>query len=164
VDQTERFLVGATIDADKTAYGGYVWDSKTARWRHLVTFRVRTGGQPLRGLYSFVEDFRRDYESARQQRCADFGPGWVCAGQERWLPLTTARFTASSAEWEARESINAETRPPGFRLCSGGETQQNTPLRSLLHLDAVEAGQPPQWLTDSVRQLVRAPQTRVPGP
>ena len=41
---------------------------KDKRWKHLVTFRTRTGGDRLKGLYSFVEDFRRDTKSANDVR------------------------------------------------------------------------------------------------
>src|SRR5207342_759091 len=62
--ETNRFLVRALVEEARTAYSGFVFQD--GHWRKLVTFRVRTGGQPLKGLYSFVEDFRRDFKSARE--------------------------------------------------------------------------------------------------
>ena len=35
----------------------------TGGWKHLATFRTLSKGSPLKGYYSFVEDFRRDGKS-----------------------------------------------------------------------------------------------------
>ena len=43
-----------------------------------MTFRTHTGSERLKGLYSFIEDFRRDGKSATETRRAVFGNGW-CA-------------------------------------------------------------------------------------
>lgn len=128
--QTNRFLVHAKIEGEKTAYSGYVLQE--AKWRKLVTFRTRTGGQPLNGLYSFVEDFRRDRKSAQETRKARFGEGWVKTDAGDWITLGRARFTASNAEWEARETINAGFDQNWFFLQTGGDTKQTLELRSTL--------------------------------
>ena len=146
------FLLGARIEGEKTAYAGYVWNERKSQWEQLVSFRVRTGGQPLRGLYSFVEDFRRNYQSAKQVRSADFGNGWVRSVAGDWVPLDKARFTASGAEWEARETINALVVDRHFRLVTGGDTQQTTELRSFLTLPASSNAQPPESLTELIQQ------------
>lgn len=133
---TNRFLVRGRPDGGKTAYEGWLWNPRTGSWRHLVTFRTRTGGQPLRGLYSFVEDFRRDGRSVDETRQARFGNGWVRTVGGDWVALTRARFTASGAEWEARDNIDAG---PGsssgwFRLATGGDLRRSRELRSVLEV------------------------------
>ncbi|MGV3774054.1 MAG: DUF3472 domain-containing protein [Verrucomicrobiales bacterium] len=132
IGETNRFLVRAVPDGTKTAYSGFVFDQKKNDWRKLVTFRTRTGGQPLKGLYSFVEDFRRDYKSANEKRRASFGDGWVKPVSGNWTPLLRARFTASSAEWEARDTINAGLSGSLFFLETGGDTKNQFELRSTL--------------------------------
>src|ERR1041385_3579794 len=82
--ETNRFLVRAAAEGAKTAYAGYVFEPKTDRWRHLVTFRTQARGAVLKGLYSFVEDFRRDTKSAQQTRTARFGEGWVKSSGGDW--------------------------------------------------------------------------------
>ena len=67
---TYRFLVKAASDATHTAYAAYYFLPESKTWKHLVTFRTRTGGIALRGLYSFIEDFRRDGQSAHEIRRA----------------------------------------------------------------------------------------------
>jgi hypothetical protein len=128
--ETNRFVVTAAAEEKKTVYSGYVWRAGKNEWQRLVTFRTRTGGQWLRGLYSFVEDFRRDHKSAGEVRRARFGNGWVQTAERQWVPLNRARFTASSATWEARDSINAGVDGDWFYLVTGGGTRNTLPLRS----------------------------------
>ncbi len=134
--RTNRFCVRAHVEGDKTAYEGWLWHPETGTWHHLVTFGTRTGGLPLRGLYSFIEDFRRDGQSASEKRSAVFGDGWVRTLQDDWVPLLRARFTASGAAWEARDTINAEAlQGPDsgwFRLETGGDIRPAYPLRTIL--------------------------------
>lgn len=101
------FLVKAEAADKKTAYAAYFYLPEKKIWKHLVTFRTATGGDRLKGLYSFVEDFRRDYKSAHEARRAAFGNPWIADAQGKWTPVTKARFTASGAEWEAKDTIDA---------------------------------------------------------
>jgi hypothetical protein len=128
--ETNRFLLRVEVQDAKTAYSGYVFQN--GDWRKLVTFRTRTGGQPLRGLYSFVEDFRRDYKSARETRKARFSDAWVKSLTGDWIALSRARFTASSADWEAKDTINAGLEGRWLFLQTGGDTKNTLPLRSIL--------------------------------
>jgi hypothetical protein len=128
--ETNRFLVRAKVEGEKTAYTGYVLQN--GNWRKLVTFRTRTGGQPLKGLYSFVEDFRRDHKSAQEMRKARFGEGWVKTMNGDWVALARAHFTASGAEWEAKETINAGLDENWFFLQTGGDTKQILQLRTMI--------------------------------
>jgi len=128
--ETNRFLVRAKVEGEKTAYTGYVLQKGT--WRKLVTFRTRTGGQPLKGLYSFVEDFRRDHKSAQETRKARFGEGWVKTVNSDWVTLVRARFTASNADWEAKETINGGLDGNWFFLQTGGDTKHSLQLRSVI--------------------------------
>ncbi len=140
------------VQGEKTEYAGYLADGPESTWRQLVAFRVRTGGQPLRGLYSFIEDFRRDTKSAQEARSADFGNGWVRSTDNIWTPLVKARFTASGAEWEARDTINAQIQGQLFRLITGGTTRQQAPLRSFLNMSPPPAEQPAESLVQFVNQ------------
>lgn len=126
--QPVRFLVTGQVQGEKTAYSGYLYQPEAKQWRKLVTFRTRTGGQPLKGYYSFVEDFRRDGKSARERRRASFGGGWVRSTKGEWISLARARFTASNATWEAKETIDAGRTDPGFFLATGGNTRTSQPL------------------------------------
>jgi hypothetical protein len=132
VGETNRFVVRAKVEGEKTAYAGYLYWTERKAWRHLVTFRTRTRGQPLKGYYSFIEDFRRDGQSVHDVRRARFGNGWVKAPGGDWVSLTRARFTASNAEWESKENIDAGLADLGFYLATGGDTKSSRALRSVI--------------------------------
>jgi hypothetical protein len=140
--ETNRFAVAGTVQSNKTAYAGYLWRADRQQWQHLVTFRTRTGGQPLKGYYAFLEDFRRDGRSVQEVRRARFGNGWVKTAAGEWFPLTKARFTASGAEWEAKDNINAGVEATWFFLATGGDTRQTVDLKTTLEAPASKTAPP----------------------
>jgi hypothetical protein len=142
--ETNRFCLRGSVDGEKTAYAAYFYLSAERRWKHLATFRTRTKGSPLKGYYSFVEDFRRDYKSVHDVRRARFFNGWVKPVAGDWEPLTQARFTASGAAWEAKDTINAGLNASGFYLVTGGETTNTFKLRETL--SRPPSGRPPNDL------------------
>jgi len=133
VGETYRFLVTAEVEGEKTSFAGHIYLPEQKSWKHLVTFRTRTGGDELKGLYSFIEDFRRDGKSATEARRATFGNGWVLDSEGKWHALDTARFTASNSTWEAKETIDAGVTDGGnFFLQTGGDTKQGTELNATI--------------------------------
>ena len=111
IGTTYRFLVKATIEEKKTAYAAFFYLPEQKTWKHLITFRTRTGGDRLKGLYSFIEDFRRDGKSAKEVRRAVFGNGWVCDAKASGNPWLKARFTASGRPGrQRRRSMPALSR------------------------------------------------------
>lgn len=131
--ETNRFLLQGEVQGAKTAYTAWV-SRAGSDWKKLATFRTRTGGLPLRGYYSFVEDFRRDGSSVGETRKARFGNGWVKTTTGDWVPLNRARFTASGADWEARDNIDAGESGSWFFLATGGDIRSSHPLQTLLRL------------------------------
>ena len=141
VGEPVRFLVraeaheasGAAGETEKkSAYSGWIFDPAQQAWRHLVTFRTRNSGKLLRGLYSFVEDFRRDTKSVDDVRRARFANTWMKPAAGEWTAVTQAKFTASRADWEARDNINAGAAAPGFFLATGGTTKREAELSAAL--------------------------------
>ncbi len=98
---------------------------------HLVTFETLHKQGSLTGLYSFVEDFRRNVKSIQERRTATFGAGWVMDADGEWHPLSKAVFTADGTPLD---NINAGVIEDRFFLATGGETQQERALRSSLSL------------------------------
>ena len=137
VGETNRFLVSARVENPKTAYTA--WFFTTNGWKKLATFRTRTGGKALSGYYSFIEDFRRDGKSVQEVRRARFGNGWVETAKGDWGPLKQARFTASNAEWESKENIDAGVEAEAFYLATGGKTRRSRALKTLIDLPTVTA-------------------------
>ncbi|MDR3703630.1 MAG: DUF3472 domain-containing protein [Candidatus Sulfopaludibacter sp.] len=124
-----RFLVEATVENDKTAFAAYFFLKETGAWKHLVTFRTRTGGAPLTGYYSFIEDFRRDGKSLHERRRAQFGNGWIKGMDGNWVQLTEARFTGDSTQVD---NIDAAVLGDRFSLATGGETEKHIELQTVL--------------------------------
>jgi len=143
-----RFAVIAKPEGDQTGYAGWFYDNHIQAWRHLVTFRTRTGGKPLSGYYSFIEDFRRDGKSVDEVRRARFGNGWVRDLKGKWAALHQARFTASSAEWEAKDTIDAGILAGRFYLATGGAVTNTSAIGKLINLPGGPMDQPPSWLLE----------------
>ncbi len=129
VGETCRFAIHAEPRRETTVYAAYFYLNKQETWKHLATFETQTAGAPLKGLYSFVEDFRRDGLSPQQPRRARFRNGWVKTQDGDWIELTKVTFTADRTPLS---NINAEVDGDGFRLATGGTTVQSTELNGRL--------------------------------
>jgi hypothetical protein len=141
--ETWRFAVTAKPTGNRTEYAGHFQPPGVETWTHMVTFSTITGGKPLGGYYSFVEDFRRNRVSATEVRRAVYGNGWVQTTDNRWVPLRSARFTGDS---NPALNIDAGPHTDRFYLATGGETvNHGVKLRDLIAPPANEAARPPVW-------------------
>jgi hypothetical protein len=132
--ETYRFLVRAVPNDKRTEFTAWFYLPGEKAWKKLVTFSTLTGGKPLGGYYSFVEDFRRNRVSAGQARQALFGHGFVQAQDGKWSPLLEARFTADS---NPSLAIDAGQKDGRFFLVTGGESKNTgTQLGQPIKLDA----------------------------
>ncbi len=124
VGDTYRFYVTVAADGpDRTAFSGYFYLADKKAWKHLVTFSTPTKTKTLEGLYSFVEDFKRNKVSATKVRKAAFGNGWVKTTKGEWVEITKARFTADA---NPVTNIDAGTEGNHFFLATGGDTENKT--------------------------------------
>jgi hypothetical protein len=127
VSKTYKFLITTTLSGNHTDYAAYFYLNETNHWKHLATFSRITNGEALKGYYSFIEDFRRDFKSVMEVRRARFTNGWTKTPSGHWISLTKAKFTADSTDLM---TINAGAIENGFFLQTGGETLNETPLWS----------------------------------
>lgn len=133
IGKTYRFVVTARANGKRTEFGAYFLDPDGSEWKHLVTFSTLDEAGSLRGLYSFVEDFRRNRVSATQERRATYGPGWVLSAEGEWVPLVKAQFTADS---NPVVNIDAGEKEGRFFLATGGETaNDHTMLGDVMAID-----------------------------
>jgi hypothetical protein len=124
--ETYRFLVRAKHAGERTEYSASFYLPEAKAWKHLATFSTPGDGKLLGGYYSFVEDFKRDRDSATRVRKAVYGNGWVQTKDEKWTPLGRARFTADS---NPVLNINAGLSGDRYFLATGGDTRNSdTPL------------------------------------
>jgi hypothetical protein len=136
IGETYRFFLTSKIVDGKTEYAAYIFDPQQKAWFHVATFSAPNGGKNLTGLYSFIEDFRRNTQSATEVRRAKFGNEWVQDTDGKWVELTKAHFTASDADREAKDTINAGVKGKEFFLQTGGDTVQETRLNSVVERQA----------------------------
>lgn len=120
-----HFAVIASKKGKRTDYAAWFYRSQTGVWEHLVTFSTLSGHSAglIQGLYSFIEDFRRDTISNKEVRRAFFGPGWVRTATKRWQPLSQAIFNTSDARWEDQKDVDGGVIGNHFYLQNGGDTQ-----------------------------------------
>lgn len=142
VGDTCKFCLNSTITENKTAYAAYIFQPDKKTWMHVATFQAPDGGKKLTGLYSFIEDFRRDTKSATEVRRAKYGNQWIQTADGKWQPITKAKFTASDATWEAKTTINAGAEGKEFFLQTGGDTVQSTNLRDTIERTDADAKPP----------------------
>jgi hypothetical protein len=140
VGETCHFIVTAQVEGKHTTFAG--WFHTQDAWKHLVSFRTLSGGRQLEGLYSFIEDFRRNVKSAEVSRRAAFGPVWIKATGDqgaRWTPVSSATFTADR---NPSLTIDAGVKENAFFLQTGGGTTMHTPLKSTLTMDLATSAPP----------------------
>lgn len=146
--ETYRFAVTSNPDGEtRTAYSGWFFHPEKKEWMHLVTFSTIAKGTQLTGLYSFIEDFRRNKISATKEREALFGNGWIQTKDGKWLALEKARFTGDA---NPVLNINAKLNGERFYLATGGEIKNDdTKLREVMEAKRTAE------LPDGVRLLVK---------
>lgn len=124
---TYRFVVTAEPDPKddtRTAFAGYLYLPAKKEWLHMTTFSTVTQKKALGGYYSFVEDFKRNKESAKRVRTAEYGNAWVKANGE-WKAVTEAKFTADSNPVLNIDAGLTKSADRWF-LATGGETENKT--------------------------------------
>ena len=91
---TYKFLVTALADSasQTTIYAGYFYVPEKQRWKLIASFSAPKDGKPMRGLYSFSENFVGI--NGQLERKALFGNQWIQNGANgQWSELTEARFS-----------------------------------------------------------------------
>lgn len=122
LDTPYRFLVSAAHREDRMHYTGWFFHPEEKAWLKLVTFSRIGGNQPLKGCYSFVEDFRRNGESAKQARRAEYGNVWIKNAAGEWVNSRRASFTGDG---NPAKNVSSEIVPFGYSLATGGDTPQH---------------------------------------
>ena len=139
IGETYKCMVKTTVEGERTTYAAYFHLNEAKKWKHLATFQTITGGDYLSGYYSFIEDFRRNGQSAQNIRRARYGNGWVKSKDSKWIALNKATFTADRTP---TMNIDAGVEQGRFFLQNGGETENHTPLRSRIECPVEQMARP----------------------
>lgn len=126
-DRVRMAVQSAPDGKERTAYTGWIYDLPKQQWKRIASFSTLAakGHVPLKGMYSFVEDFRRNYNSKGWVRKATFYTPSVYK-DGKWFDATGASFTADRSR-----AMNIDGGPVagGFFLQTGGTTKnESTPL------------------------------------
>jgi hypothetical protein len=139
--ETYRFLVTTKVEGEFTEFTNWFYHPEQKEWLKLVTFARKNQGKQLSGFNSFVEDFRRNRESTKFTRRAEYGPAWIKTLGGEWQQLTTAKFTG-----DANPVVNIDSGmvdEQRFFLATGGEIENKTvKLRDNMTLAKPTAAKP----------------------
>lgn len=126
----ENEPVSLQIDAapdgtNRTAYTCQVLTDKGwVKIATVSTMKYPGHAQGLNGLYSFVEDFGRNYASAKLSRRAEYHDLEIKATPDgEWKPITRAMFSADATPSDAIDA--GRTENGNFFLMTGGKTKNN---------------------------------------
>jgi hypothetical protein len=138
--RTIGFSSPPSID-QSTEFTNWFYHPEQKEWLKLVTFARKNQGKLLGEYYSFVEDFRRNRESTKLTRRAEFGPAWIKTLDGHWRQLTTAQFTA-----DANPVVNIDAgkvEDARYFLATGGPIENTTvKLRDKMTLGKSNAARP----------------------
>ncbi len=132
VGSSVRLRVTSEPDGtNRTAFTCWLRDASNAgTWHRLATISTmnRNGEAPgLENLYSFVEDFRRDYDSATRMRRAEYSDiEGLSAADGKWHPITRAAFTGDRTPSTNVDAGRVPGNPRAFFLATGGATTNAT--------------------------------------
>lgn len=129
VGQPVRFKVTTEPDGtNRTAFTCFLGHEGT--WYKLATISTMNidGEAPDFGLlYSFVEDFQRNYKSAQNVRRAVFSDIKTLSSLDgRWHPIDRAWFSGDNTPSENVDAGRLEKDPLAFFLATGGSTTNAT--------------------------------------
>lgn len=92
---TYRFLLkGEPSENNSTDYTAYFYDTETAAWNLIASFRRPHTSTYLKRPHSFLENFRT--EMGPVSRMAQYGNQWIMDTNGDWHELTEAKFTADA--------------------------------------------------------------------
>ena len=125
-----RFRVETEAEGtNRTAFTCFLRDpGSEGGWRKLATISTmnRKGkAAQIGGIYSFVEDFRRNYDSAKRVRRAEFSDMEVRT-PAGWQPVERAMFTADPTPSKNIDAGRVKGNPRAFFLSTGGSTTNAT--------------------------------------
>lgn len=132
VGENMRFLVCVKKMGKFKEISGYYFNNKDKSWDLISKWKTHSSEKELSFSVGFVEDFMRNFESAKKARGAFFGPSFAYK-DGKWHPNTSVTFTGDPTP---STNVMADIQPNGSVLLqTGGETKmtdfklfQNRPL------------------------------------
>lgn len=136
-----RFLLkGEPTGNGSTDFTAWFFVPEEGEWKLIAGFRRPKSDTWLKGLYSFLENFRT--ETGDQSRKAYYFNQWVCNTNNQWTELTKIKFTAdATARKESRLDYAGGVEEERFFLKNCGFFSDKTTIDTFFERES--KGVPP---------------------
>lgn len=151
-----KFLVVDKEDGPGTRQlSGYVYNDKAKKWELISCWRTYADPKGLGYAVSFVEDFRRNYESTKHVRKATFGPAFSLQSDGQWLQASKNDFTGDGTPSKhVRAELNAAR---GMHSIATGGTLEADPAFPLFSSKELPASSKRSAPDKEVMDIIKAP-------
>jgi hypothetical protein len=123
VGEKIRFLLKIEDHGTRQHYIANFYNNKEKRWVHMLTFSSVAPQKHLSGFHSFVEDFRRNYDSFNLHRGMKIHQAWAQDTDGKWNYMTDATL---SRDANPHLNISAFTEQGEFYFGTGGKVDKPT--------------------------------------
>lgn len=129
IGEKMKFLVIRKPVNDKfKQISGYFYDNKARKWQLISCWQTHRSEKEFSYSTSFVEDFFRNYESAKQTREGAFGPTFAYSMQNKWVSTREGTFTGDSNPSKAvKATLNEKTGQ--FHISTGGDIKEENDFK-----------------------------------
>ncbi len=121
VGERIKFCLKIEDKDDRRHYSAFIYLSQEKRWAHMLTFASIAPQPHLSRFHSFVEDFKRDFDSFHKHRGMKVYNSWIKDLEGKWHYVTDARFTRDG---NPHTNITAFTKEDAFYFGSGGKVEK----------------------------------------
>lgn len=121
VGERVKFCLKIEDKDGRRHYSAYIYLSQEKRWVHMLTFASIAPQPHLSRFHSFVEDFKRDFDSFYKHRGMKVYNSWIKDLEGKWHYVTDARFTRDG---NPHTNITAYTDKDAFYFGSGGKVEK----------------------------------------
>lgn len=129
VGEKIKLMLKIEDKGERRHYSGYFYHNTLKKWI-LMTKYSSIAPQPfLTRFHSFVEDFRRNYDSFGRHRSLKIDQAWARDLEGKWHYVTDCTFTRDS---NPNTNITAFTQENSFNFGTGGKVKKETKPRTKL--------------------------------
>lgn len=153
VGERMRFLVTVNKMGPFKEISGFYYDNKQKTWNLISRWKTHSSEKELSYAVGFIEDFRRNYESANKERAASFGPCFAYKDGQ-WHPQTKVMFTGDPTP---SDNVMAQIQKDGTVLMQTGGKTKMTDFKLFESRDLprdLKQTPPDQTVTEIVREHV----------
>lgn len=121
VGERVKFCLKIEDKDDRRHYSAYIYLSQEKRWVHMLTFASIAPQPHLSRFHSFVEDFKRDFDSFHKHRGMKVYNSWIKDLDGNWHYAADARFTRDG---NPHTNITAFIDKDAFYFGTGGKVEK----------------------------------------